>query len=209
MASQELSAKLIPGTNFAVDCFRRPPPSAVHILTHAHSGAFPGAAARRARGARPRALPFWGEMAPPGDRALQTAYALAPCAPALEQCSVVPAPQPPPPDHYTGLSEAWEGGPIYCTPVTAALAAHLTGVAERWLRPLPLGETHTIDGCCRALGTQGSPAVMPLFSASFLLRTLCRCLRTRAPLLPAQCRALPRRDHLPATRPPPAAQACA
>ncbi|GFR43272.1 hypothetical protein Agub_g4334, partial [Astrephomene gubernaculifera] len=49
-------------------------------------------------------------------------------------------------DHYTGLSESWSAGPVYCSPVTARLAAHLCGVAPAWLHPLQLGTPHVVAG---------------------------------------------------------------
>lgn len=49
-------------------------------------------------------------------------------------------------DHYGGLSEQWSAGPIYCSPVTAALVQHLAGVRAEWLRPLPVGETSEVAG---------------------------------------------------------------
>eukprot|EP00198_Chlamydomonas_reinhardtii_P008670 XP_001698007.1 predicted protein [Chlamydomonas reinhardtii] len=49
-------------------------------------------------------------------------------------------------DHYTGLSEAWCAGPVYCSELTARLVAHLTGVSTAWLRPLPLGRPVVVEG---------------------------------------------------------------
>eukprot|EP00882_Tetradesmus_deserticola_P015197 GHRQ01016184.1.p1 GENE.GHRQ01016184.1~~GHRQ01016184.1.p1 ORF type:complete len:164 (+),score=44.04 GHRQ01016184.1:130-621(+) len=48
-------------------------------------------------------------------------------------------------DHYTGLTENWSAGPIFCSPVTAALARQLCNVPAAFLRPLSLNTTHSIE----------------------------------------------------------------
>ena len=49
-------------------------------------------------------------------------------------------------DHYGGITETWRAGPIYCSPITAQLVEHLTGVGRAWLRPVPLLQPTIIDG---------------------------------------------------------------
>ena len=55
-------------------------------------------------------------------------------------------PPRPPADHYTGLKEDWRLGYIYCSHVTARLIAHMLGVHQRWLQPMPLDTPITIQG---------------------------------------------------------------
>lgn len=40
-------------------------------------------------------------------------------------------------DHYGGLRKAWNHGPIFCTPITAALCKMKLGVQDEWLVPIP------------------------------------------------------------------------
>eukprot|EP00191_Tetraselmis_sp_GSL018_P013531 CAMPEP_0177586320 /NCGR_PEP_ID=MMETSP0419_2-20121207/5006_1 /TAXON_ID=582737 /ORGANISM="Tetraselmis sp., Strain GSL018" /LENGTH=1454 /DNA_ID=CAMNT_0019076197 /DNA_START=342 /DNA_END=4706 /DNA_ORIENTATION=+ len=49
-------------------------------------------------------------------------------------------------DHYTGITDRWEAGPIYCSEVTGRLVRHLLGVEERFIAPLPIGAPQTIQG---------------------------------------------------------------
>ena len=49
-------------------------------------------------------------------------------------------------DHYAGLTERWSPGPIYCSEVTARVVRERVGVAEEWLRPLPMREAVVVDG---------------------------------------------------------------
>jgi Cft2 family RNA processing exonuclease len=49
-------------------------------------------------------------------------------------------------DHYGGLTKEFRRGVIYCTPVTAALAALKLKVPLHVLRPLPLGQTEVVEG---------------------------------------------------------------
>ncbi|MEW5298883.1 MAG: hypothetical protein WDW36_001957 [Sanguina aurantia] len=49
-------------------------------------------------------------------------------------------------DHYTGLSETWSGGLIYCSEPTARLLTHLVHVDPAWIRPLPMDTPVTIQG---------------------------------------------------------------
>lgn len=69
-------------------------------------------------------------------------------------CAAAPTPTLPlrpgvPADHYTGLTDAWSAGPIYCTEVTARLVHHLLGVKRAFLRPLPLDTPTAIQGALR------------------------------------------------------------
>ncbi|KAL3697498.1 hypothetical protein R1sor_011574 [Riccia sorocarpa] len=49
-------------------------------------------------------------------------------------------------DHYGGLTRAWNHGPIYCTPVTARLCVLCLNVDPRWMYPLQIGVSYTIEG---------------------------------------------------------------
>ncbi|KAG5361534.1 DNA cross-link repair protein PSO2/SNM1 [Yarrowia sp. C11] len=40
-------------------------------------------------------------------------------------------------DHYGGLRKSWNHGPIFCTPITAALCKMKLGVLDEWLVPIP------------------------------------------------------------------------
>lgn len=73
------------------------------------------------------------------------------CCPALSQHPATRLPLRPTADHYTGLSDSWSAGPIYCSPITARLTAHMLGVAPRWLVPLPLDTPTMIQGGLRWL----------------------------------------------------------
>ena len=55
-------------------------------------------------------------------------------------------------DHYTGLRDTWDAGPIYCSPVTARLLAHICGVKPEFIAPLALDIEHDIQG---AEGSEG------------------------------------------------------
>ena len=49
-------------------------------------------------------------------------------------------------DHYAGLSERWNSGLIYCSPVTARLLLHLLQLDPAFVRPLELDTKHVIHG---------------------------------------------------------------
>ncbi|KAL4419767.1 hypothetical protein ABPG75_006865 [Micractinium tetrahymenae] len=49
-------------------------------------------------------------------------------------------------DHYTGLRDDWNWGPIFCSDVTARLVAHMLGVRHQYLCPLPLDTPTVIQG---------------------------------------------------------------
>ena len=71
-------------------------------------------------------------------------------------------------DHYTGLSEKWSQGPIYCTEVTGKLVCHITGVHERFINVLPMDTEVTIHGVkVTAVDANHCPgAAMLLFETS-------------------------------------------
>ncbi|KXZ48754.1 hypothetical protein GPECTOR_25g338 [Gonium pectorale] len=58
-------------------------------------------------------------------------------------------------DHYSGLSETWSAGPVYCSEVTARLVVHLTGVDQRLVRPLPVGQPMQVIPTVRVGGDDG------------------------------------------------------
>jgi hypothetical protein len=49
-------------------------------------------------------------------------------------------------DHYAGITENWSAGPIYCSPITAALVQQITSVHRQFLHPLELHEPHQVQG---------------------------------------------------------------
>eukprot|EP00775_Hariotina_reticulata_P004079 gene4079-4326_t len=49
-------------------------------------------------------------------------------------------------DHYSGITENWAAGPIYCSPITAALVQQITGVHRQFLHPLELNKPHKVQG---------------------------------------------------------------
>ncbi|CAG9464257.1 unnamed protein product [Pedinophyceae sp. YPF-701] len=49
-------------------------------------------------------------------------------------------------DHYTGLTERWDAGPIYCSSITADLLQHLLGVPESLLHRLPMDTPTDVMG---------------------------------------------------------------
>jgi DNA cross-link repair 1A protein len=58
-------------------------------------------------------------------------------------------------DHYQGLSDTWDAGPVYCNDITADLAIHLTGLRPDWLVRLPMDTPTDVMGvlplhlCCQ------------------------------------------------------------
>lgn len=127
------------------------------------------------------------------------ACSLACCSQALPETRHQPLfPQPRPnnqlqctADHYTGLSERWEAGPIYCSALTARLIAHMLGVHPRWLRPLPLDAATNIQGArrrkwhsCHWLHRPCVPAARLLPLPATCCHALCRRSRPPCPTLP-------------------------
>lgn len=49
-------------------------------------------------------------------------------------------------DHYGGLTKAWSHGPIYCTPITAALLKICLYVDPQFIHPLELDREYVIEG---------------------------------------------------------------
>lgn len=54
-------------------------------------------------------------------------------------------------DHYTGITNLWHKGLIFCSAITANLVKQSLQVPAALVVPLPMGETVTIDGCEVAL----------------------------------------------------------
>lgn len=46
-------------------------------------------------------------------------------------------------DHTSGLTPTWSR-PIYCSPITAVLLKHKFNIADKFIRPLELGESHCV-----------------------------------------------------------------
>ncbi|KAG2439579.1 hypothetical protein HXX76_004931 [Chlamydomonas incerta] len=101
-----------------------------------------GAAAAGGAGAAPAAVTVPAHKVIPGTGGAVTVDAFRYAHPGVKAYFLTHAHS----DHYAGLSEAWAAGPVYCSPLTARLAAHLTGVAPAWLRPLPLGRPVVVEG---------------------------------------------------------------
>lgn len=79
--------RAVPGTSFAVDCFKKKVPGvSAFFLTHAHS------------------------------------------------------------DHYGGLDDRWNGGPVYCSEITARFVIKILGVDPKFVKPLPMGQEVEIEG---------------------------------------------------------------
>lgn len=49
-------------------------------------------------------------------------------------------------DHYTGLRENWDYGPIYCSAVTGKLVVRIVGVSAELIRPLEWDTPTVIEG---------------------------------------------------------------
>eukprot|EP00898_Chlorokybus_atmophyticus_P005360 jgi/Chlat1/5825/Chrsp4S06177 len=49
-------------------------------------------------------------------------------------------------DHYEGISDTWQRGPIYCSAITAKLLARNLGVRPEFIHALPLDEGVDVDG---------------------------------------------------------------
>ena len=50
-------------------------------------------------------------------------------------------------DHYGGLTSAWDGGTVYCNPVTAALVQQQLRVPASRIREVPMNEPVQVLGC--------------------------------------------------------------
>lgn len=53
-------------------------------------------------------------------------------------------------DHYTGLRENWDFGPIYCSEVTGKLVVKIVGVNPDLIRPLQWDTPTIVEGECKA-----------------------------------------------------------
>ena len=49
-------------------------------------------------------------------------------------------------DHYTGLRENWDYGPIYCSEVTGKLVVKIVGVSPDLIRPMKWDTPTVVDG---------------------------------------------------------------
>eukprot|EP00803_Ostreobium_quekettii_P008788 evm.model.scf_1474EXC.2 EVM.evm.TU.scf_1474EXC.2 scf_1474EXC:16266-31624(-) len=49
-------------------------------------------------------------------------------------------------DHYTGLSETWSQGSIYCSEVTGRLVVHMLGVNPKYIHALPMDIPRNVEG---------------------------------------------------------------
>lgn len=49
-------------------------------------------------------------------------------------------------DHYQGLSERWEAGPIFCSEITGALAVHILGISRCHINILPMDTPVDVQG---------------------------------------------------------------
>ena len=49
-------------------------------------------------------------------------------------------------DHYTGITENWSAGTIYCSEVTGRLVVHLLGVQPEFVHGLPMDIPVDIQG---------------------------------------------------------------
>lgn len=71
-------------------------------------------------------------------------------------------------DHYAGISDRWDFGPIYCSPTTARLLCHVLGVNPTWVRPIPINTTVWIDGIeVRTMDANHCPGAMCLLFRGF------------------------------------------
>ena len=64
-------------------------------------------------------------------------------------------------DHYTGITDTWKEGEIYCSEVTGKLVVYLLGVDPQLVHTLPMNSPQQIQGehaclCCNS--THLSPA---------------------------------------------------
>ena len=55
-------------------------------------------------------------------------------------------------DHYTGLRENWDYGPIYCSEVTGKLVVKIVGVSADLIRPLKWDTPTIVDGAALSQG---------------------------------------------------------
>ena len=49
-------------------------------------------------------------------------------------------------DHYTGITDPWSAGNIYCSEMTARLVVHLLGVKPEYVQALPMDVPQDIQG---------------------------------------------------------------
>ena len=127
-----------------------------YFLSHAHSGEHRLQQARWWAGSVGRAPPVAFRPAAPGcvPATIASAFCFYQNRSSL-LCDLHSA------DHYTGLSDNWSAGPIYCSAVTARLTAHMLGVAPQFLVALPLDTPTMIQGAARVLMMRDSATGLP------------------------------------------------
>ncbi|KAI9021233.1 beta-lactamase-like protein [Hyaloraphidium curvatum] len=76
-------------------------------------------------------------------------------------------------DHYQGISERWDTGPIYCSETTGRLLCHVLGVKPEYIRPIPLDTSVWIDGVeLRAMNANHCPGAICVLFRGFAPREL-------------------------------------
>lgn len=88
---------------------------------------------------------MYGCLQSPAKRLLTASWLLHPCCTAQDTaedttrcCERA--------DHYTGLTERWADGEIWCSEVTGRLVCHICGVDPKWVRVLDMDTVHKLDG---------------------------------------------------------------
>ena len=49
-------------------------------------------------------------------------------------------------DHYGGITDNWERGPIYCSPITGRLVVHMLGIKPEYVHELPMDTPCVLQG---------------------------------------------------------------